>query len=79
MLVIVAQIRDLGADDNNLLRCEDKCAAYSFLVQRIKKHVNVCQVQIEVIQKRQKEKKAMMSAVKKYQKGDLIQFYSFLF
>ncbi|MEQ2316567.1 putative rRNA-processing protein EBP2 [Ameca splendens] len=26
-------------------------------------------VQIEVIQKRQKEKKAMMSAVKKYQKG----------
>lgn len=29
------------------------------------------QVQIEVIQKRQKEKKAMMSAVKKYQKGYL--------
>lgn len=28
-----------------------------------------CQVQIQVIQKRQKEKKAMMTAVKKYQKG----------
>lgn len=28
-----------------------------------------CQVQTEVIQKRHKEKKAMMSAVKKYQKG----------
>ena len=27
------------------------------------------QVQVEVIQKRQKEKKAMMNAVKKYQKG----------
>lgn len=31
----------------------------------------MCQVQIEVIQKRQKEKKAMMSAVKKYQKGEV--------
>lgn len=30
------------------------------------------QVQIEVIQKRQKEKKAMMSAVKKYQKGEFL-------
>lgn len=29
------------------------------------------QVQIEVMQKRQKEKKAMMSAVKKYQKGNV--------
>lgn len=29
------------------------------------------QVQIEVIQKRQKEKKAMMNAVKKYQKGNI--------
>lgn len=34
--------------------------------------LNVCQVQIEVIQKRQKEKKAMMNAVKKYQKGEFI-------
>lgn len=30
----------------------------------------LCQVQIQVMQKRQKEKKAMMNAVKKYQKGD---------
>lgn len=30
----------------------------------------MCQVQVEVIQKRQKEKKAMMNAVKKYQKGE---------
>lgn len=37
----------------------------------------MCQVQIEVIQKRQKEKKAMMSAVKKYQKGDMFIFMSF--
>ena len=31
--------------------------------------LNMFQVQVEVIQKRQKEKKAMMNAVKKYQKG----------
>lgn len=31
------------------------------------------QVQTEVLQKRQKEKKAMMTAVKKYQKGRLHQ------
>jgi hypothetical protein len=31
--------------------------------------LNVFQVQVEVIQKRQKEKKDMMNAVKKYQKG----------
>lgn len=37
--------------------------------------LNVCQVQIEVIQKRQKEKKAMMSAVKKYQKGDFFIYF----
>lgn len=33
---------------------------------------SVCQVQVEVIQKRQKEKKAMMTAVKKYQKGGFL-------
>lgn len=32
----------------------------------------VHQVQVEVLQKRQKEKKAMMSAVKKYQKGAIV-------
>lgn len=32
------------------------------------------QVQIEVLQKRQKEKKAMMNAVKKYQKGNISVF-----
>lgn len=36
--------------------------------------MNVFQVQVEVIQKRQKEKKAMMNAVKKYQKGWLLSF-----
>lgn len=35
---------------------------------------DVCQVQVEVIQKRQKEKKAMMNAVKKYQKGGIFGF-----
>lgn len=34
----------------------------------------MCQVQVEVIQKRQKEKKAMMNAVKKYQKGGIFGF-----
>lgn len=33
------------------------------------------QVQIQVIQKRQKEKKAMITAVKKYQKGKLCGFF----
>lgn len=36
------------------------------------------QVQIEVIQKRQKEKKAMMNAVKKYQKGNISIFITLL-
>ena len=35
----------------------------------------MCQVQVEVIQKRQKEKKAMMNAVKKYQKGEVFLFF----
>lgn len=35
------------------------------------------QVQIEVMQKRQKEKTAMMNAVKKYQKGNISHFLIF--
>lgn len=35
------------------------------------------QVQIEVMQKRQKEKTAMMNAVKKYQKGNISHFLMF--
>lgn len=67
---------EMAKSDQHMQKIRKKLIAKQSIIERSEKAKKLREqrkfgkkVQIEVIQKRQKEKKAMMSAVKKYQKG----------
>lgn len=67
---------EMAKSDQHMQKIRKKLISKQLIIERSEKAKKLREqrkfgkkVQIEVIQKRQKEKKAMMSAVKKYQKG----------
>uniref|UniRef100_H2M4D8 EBNA1 binding protein 2 n=1 Tax=Oryzias latipes TaxID=8090 RepID=H2M4D8_ORYLA len=67
---------EMAKSDQHMQKIRQKLTAKQMILEKSEKAKKLREqrkfgkkVQIEVIQKRQKEKKAMMSAVKKYQKG----------